>query len=79
MSAATLLPETVADAISNGVHIVKAFRDYLGYTIDDLSVASGLTVAEIEGIETNSLYDESHLARIARALSQPEMTFTKVA
>lgn len=42
------IPETVLVAISEGTHIIRAYREHLGYSIQDLAVACGLAAEEIE-------------------------------
>jgi transcriptional regulator with XRE-family HTH domain len=65
------IPETVLNAISNGTHIVRAFREHLGYSIEDLAVACGLAAEEIENIESGLRYNKGYRDRIAKSLSLP--------
>jgi hypothetical protein len=59
------IPETVLNAISNGTHIIRAYREHLGYSIEDLAVACGLAAEEIENIEFQW---DAHYSRIPGAL-----------
>lgn len=68
------LPQAVIDATANGAHLVTALRDYLGYTQEQLSIASGLTLDEIASIEGESSIRVTYISRLARALAQPEST-----
>jgi len=69
------IPETVLQAISAGTHIIRAYREHLGYSIEDLAVVSGLAAEEIENIESGSRYNKGYRDRIARSLSLPAGTF----
>lgn len=69
------LPEEVSKAISAGVHIARAYREYLGYTVEGVAVTSGLTVEEVERIEAGHRFEKGYRDRIAKALSLPEGVF----
>ncbi len=69
------LPEEVANAIAAGTHIARAYREYLGYSIEDVAVTSGLTVEEVERIESGHRFDKGYRERIAKALSLPVGVF----
>jgi hypothetical protein len=69
------LPEDVLNAVSAGVHIARAYREYLGYTVHDMAVTSGLTVKEVERIEGGHRFDKGYRERIAKALSLPAGVF----
>ena len=69
------LPEEVSKAISAGTHITRAYREYLGYTIESVAVTSGLTVEELEQIEVGHRFEKGYRDRIAKALSLPEGVF----
>jgi transcriptional regulator with XRE-family HTH domain len=69
------LPEAVSNAIEAGMHIIRAYREYLGYTIDDVAITSGLTAEEVEQIEAGYRFEKGYRDRIARALSLPEGVF----
>ena len=47
---------------------VRAFRQSVGYSIEDLAETCGLTSAEITGIEEGLEADMGQLKRIAQAL-----------
>ncbi|WP_205602442.1 helix-turn-helix domain-containing protein [Chelativorans alearense] len=70
------LPEAVLEAMSGGIHIVRAYREFLGYSVEELAVACGLSIEEIENIEAGYRYDKGYRERIARSLSLPEDTFS---
>jgi hypothetical protein len=63
------------NAIASGVHVARAYREYLGYTIGDVAITSGLTVQEVEQIEACHGVEKCYRDRIARALSLPEGVF----
>ncbi|MER8753134.1 XRE family transcriptional regulator [Mesorhizobium sp. M1050] len=65
------IPEPVLTAMSQGTHIVRAYREHLGYSIEDLTVASGLAAEEIQNIERGLRYNKGYRDRIARSLSIP--------
>lgn len=65
------IPETVLTAVSEGTHIIRAYREHLGYSIDDLAVACGLEAEEIQNIESGLRYNKGYRDRIARSLSLP--------
>ncbi|KSV74514.1 hypothetical protein N182_28140 [Sinorhizobium sp. GL2] len=50
---------------------VKAAREALSYSIDDLAVTSGLTADEISAIERGAEADPIKVRRIAAALRMP--------
>ncbi|ESZ38797.1 DNA-binding protein [Mesorhizobium sp. L2C054A000] len=65
------IPEPVLTAMSQGTHIVRAYREHLGYSIDDLAVACGLAAEEIQNIERGLRYSKGYRDRIAKSLSIP--------
>lgn len=69
------IPETVLKASSEGTHIIRAYREHLGYSIEELAIACGLAAEEIENIESGLRYNKGYRDRIARSLSLPEGTF----
>ncbi len=62
------LPVAVLNAISNGTHVIRAYREHLGYSVEDLAVTSGLAIDEIEMIEMGHRFEKGYRDRIARAL-----------
>lgn len=62
------LPLAVLNAISNGTHVIRAYREHLGYSVEDLAVTSGLAINEIEMIEMGHRFEKGYRDRIARAL-----------
>ena len=54
---------------------VKALRESVGYSIEDLAVTCGLTSSEISEIEEGRDDDPAKLRRIASALQVPLSTF----
>ncbi|EHH06338.1 hypothetical protein MEA186_28897 [Mesorhizobium amorphae CCNWGS0123] len=68
---ASRIPEPVLKAISEGTHVIRAYREHLGYTIEDLAVACGLAAEEIQNIESGLRYNKGYRHRIARSLSLP--------
>ncbi len=53
---------------------VRKTREAAGYSIEQLSIASGLTAAEIQAIESGEDKEPSRLGRIASALQVPLST-----
>ncbi|WP_080918074.1 helix-turn-helix domain-containing protein [Manganibacter manganicus] len=74
MSTATpfALPEAVLNAISQGTNLIRAYREYLGYSIDHIAITSGLTVEEVECVEAGHRFDKGYRSRLAHALGLPE-------
>jgi transcriptional regulator with XRE-family HTH domain len=72
------IPETVLKAISEGTHIIRAYREHLGYSIEELAIACGLAAEEIENIESGLRYNKGYRDRIARSLSLPTGIFDEV-
>ncbi|ESX64802.1 DNA-binding protein [Mesorhizobium sp. LSHC420B00] len=65
------IPEPVLTAMSQGTHIIRAYREHLGYSIEDVAVACGLAAQEIQNIERGLKYNKGYRNRIARSLSIP--------
>jgi transcriptional regulator with XRE-family HTH domain len=59
-------------AVESGTNLVRAIRESIGYSVDDLAVACGLTTDEISQMETGTDADPNRLRRIASALGLPE-------
>lgn len=72
------LPEAVLTAISNGIPVIRAYREHLGYSIEDIAVTSGLTVEEVELIESGHRFEKGYRDRIARALGLAEGIFDEI-
>ena len=72
------LPEAVLTAISNGTPVIRAYREHLGYTVEDIAVTSGLTAEEIEKIEAGHRFEKGYRDRLARALGLPEGMFDEI-
>jgi transcriptional regulator with XRE-family HTH domain len=66
------VPEAVATAIAAGENAVKATREFVGYTVEELAVACGLAADEIARIESGDDSDLARLSRVAHALGLPE-------
>ena len=66
------LPAAVAAAVEAGTNLVRAIRESVGYSVEDLAVACGLTIDEISALEGGSDTDPMRLRRIASALGLPE-------
>ena len=58
----------LATLIAAGLNPIRAFREALGYSIDDLSVTCGLAAAEILELEQGSGVDLAKARRIEAAL-----------
>ena len=72
MSNSHPVPESVAAAVAAGENAVKAMREFVGYTVEELAVACGLAADEIARIEAGDDNDPARLNRIAHALGLPE-------
>lgn len=72
------LHEAAITEISQETHLIRAYRERLGYAIDDVAVTSGLTVGEIALVEAGHRFEKGYRERIARALGLPEGIFDKV-
>ena len=70
-----ILPAEVLDAVANGTEIVRAYREHLGYSLEDFSATSGLSIEEINQIEAGHRFEKGYRSRIARALGLPEEVF----
>ena len=71
------LPQAVLTAISAGTPVIRAYRKHLGYSINDIAVTSGLTVEEVELIESGHRFEKGYRDRIARALGLAEGIFNE--
>ncbi|MDM9626456.1 helix-turn-helix domain-containing protein [Rhizobium sp. S152] len=71
------LDESNATAVSafDVASAVKAAREGVGYSVDDLAVTCGLVAGEIEDIESGEDADPAKLKRIAAALQVPVSSF----
>jgi DNA-binding XRE family transcriptional regulator len=68
--------EAISAAIAAGTNALRAFRESIHYSVEDLAVACGLTRSEIDDIENGTLTDDAKLRRIASALRLPEDIFS---
>jgi len=59
-------PVSIADTIAEG-------RRASGYSLEDLAITCGLTVEELEAIETGADQDPAHVRRVAAALKLPSL------
>ncbi|WP_442581362.1 helix-turn-helix domain-containing protein [Mesorhizobium sp. ASY16-5R] len=66
------LPDAVAASVAAGTNIVRALRESMGYSIEDLAVTCGLAIDEISAIEAGEDADPARLHRIASSLGLPE-------
>jgi transcriptional regulator with XRE-family HTH domain len=66
------LSSSVAAAVAAGTNPVRAMREFLGYSLEELAVTCGLAVDEISSIEAGEDVDPSKLRRIAHAFGLPE-------
>ena len=73
------LPEAVLTKISAGTPVIRAYREHLDYSIEDIAVTSGLTVEEVELMERGHRFDKGYRDRIARALGLPQGIFDEIA
>ncbi|XNY04862.1 helix-turn-helix domain-containing protein (plasmid) [Sinorhizobium meliloti] len=70
----SLNSNTCRGRVDTGV-AVKQSREAMGYSVEDLSLTSGLTGAEIVRVELGADVDPAMLRRIAAALQVPSSTF----
>jgi len=73
--ASYILPAEVQNAVASGTNIVRAYREHLGYSLEDFSATSGLAVHELYMIEAGHRFEKGYRSRIARALGLPEQVF----
>jgi len=66
--------ETTASAIAAGANLVKMIRQKFNYTVEDLAVACGLTVDELNGIEMGEDAEPRKLHRIAHSVGLADDT-----
>jgi DNA-binding XRE family transcriptional regulator len=74
-SRGVVLPDAVSLAMSEGRNVIRAYREFLAYSVEDLAIACGLSVEEIENIEAGLKYNKGYRDRIARSLSLPAGIF----
>ncbi|TPJ57649.1 helix-turn-helix transcriptional regulator [Mesorhizobium sp. B2-6-1] len=72
MSTNHALPQNIVAAVAAGANPVRAMRESLGYSLEDLAVTCGLAIDEIAEIEAGGNTDPSRLRRIAHALGLPD-------
>lgn len=72
------LAQKVQTAVNEGANVIQALRQSLGYSLDDLAVACGLTSDEIALIEGGASIDEDKLARIISAVGMAPETFNRI-
>lgn len=60
--------DAVAAAVAARKNAVTAVREFIGYTVEDLALTSGLATLEITEIERGSYVDPVKIHRIAVAL-----------
>ena len=68
--------EAVSAAVAAGSNALRAVRESIHYSVEDLAIASGLARSEIDEIENGNFADEAKLRRIANALKLPEDIFS---
>lgn len=66
------LPESITAAVMAGTNIVRAIRESVGYSVDELALTCGLAINEISAMEAGTDADPGKLRRIAGALGLPE-------
>ncbi|WP_027051536.1 helix-turn-helix domain-containing protein [Mesorhizobium erdmanii] len=66
------LSEPLANEIGPDYTTLRAMRETRGYSVEELSLTCGLSVGEIEDIESGRAADPSKLRRIASALRMPQ-------
>lgn len=78
VSTTIALPESVCIAVREGTPLARACREHLGYSIEDIAIMCGLTVEEVEKIETGHRFEKGYRNRITRALKLPEGFFDEI-
>ncbi|WP_027143597.1 helix-turn-helix transcriptional regulator [Mesorhizobium sp. WSM3626] len=66
------LSEPLANEIGPDYNTLRAMRETRGYSLEALSLTCGLSVDEIEDIESGRAADPAKLRRIASALRLPQ-------
>ncbi len=64
--------ETTASALAASANLVKIIKQKFNYTAEDLAIACGLTVDELNGIEMGESADPTKLHRIAHSVGLPD-------
>lgn len=70
--------EKIAAAIASGRNALTAIRETIGYSLEELSLACGLSTAEIRDLENGAAFESSKIRRIESALLLPEGTLTGI-
>ncbi|TGQ73160.1 MAG: helix-turn-helix transcriptional regulator [Mesorhizobium sp.] len=68
------LSDLVASEVGQGHSALRTIRETRGYSVEELSLTCGLSIEEIEDIESGRSADPSKLRRIASALRLPQET-----
>jgi len=63
--------DTVTAALSSGINPIAALREITGYSLEQLSVASGFALSDLADLETANTVDPDALGRITSALGLP--------
>jgi transcriptional regulator with XRE-family HTH domain len=64
--------ETTASAIAASANLVKMIKQKFNYTVEDLAIACGLTIDELNGIEMGEDAEPGKLHRIAHSVGLPD-------
>ena len=76
MPVPTLPPhEAGLAAFAAGTNALKALRESIGYSVEDLAIACGLARSEIDEIESGQSGDQRGEASPHRALAQPSREY----
>ncbi len=67
----SILLEELKTAAVNGMNVFTALRQSMGYSFEDLAIASGLTIEEITLIESNELTEPQKLDRLTSSVGLP--------
>lgn len=67
----TKILEELKIAALNGMNVFTALRQSMGYSLEDLAIASGLTIEEITLIENNQITEPKKIDRLTSSVGLP--------
>ncbi|WP_051645233.1 helix-turn-helix transcriptional regulator [Labrenzia sp. DG1229] len=76
--ASYILPAEVQNAVASGTNIVRAYREHLGYSLEDFSATSGLAVHELNMIEAGHRFEKGYRSRTCLARSSPTVIISDI-
>jgi len=68
--------DTLTASLSSGVNPITALREATGYSLDQIAIASGLSVSDLSDFESKGIMDTQTLDRITSALGVSKSLFS---